>query len=180
MREQGGKEIDMSKMMTIAELQRQLAARERQVKRLLAERGKVAKQLADVDRQIEALGGKAPAAKKRPGRKPSKGAAKRRARRMPKNVKPLVEYVKDVLAGAKAGLRVKDVEAAVKKAGYKTFSKEFYGQVAVALREGPFQKVSRGVYKLKGAKKVAKRKAGKKAPVKKAPKTAAPEPKAKE
>ncbi len=147
----------MPKKMTIAELKQEIAARERQVKRLLAQRGKLAKQLAGVDRQIEALGGEEPAARKRPGRKPSKGAAKRRARRMPKNVKPLVEYVKDVLAGAKDGLRVKDVEAAVRKAGYMTFSKEFYGQVAVALREGPFKKVSRGVYTLRAAKRPARK-----------------------
>lgn len=163
----------MPKTMTIAKLKREIAARERQVERLLAQRGKVAKQLADVDRQIEALGGEVPAAKKRPGRKPSKGAAKPRTRRLPKNVKSLPEYVRDVLAGAKDGMRVKEVEAAVRKAGYKTFSKDFYGSVATALREGPFQKVSRGVYKLKAAKKVTKRKAAKKATVKRATKEGA-------
>ena len=153
----------MRKKMTIAELRRTLAARERQVARLLARRGKLAKRLAAVDRDIEALGGKVPKATRPKGR-----VAKRGARRLPRNVKPLPEYIKDVLAKSKAGMRVKDVEAAVKAAGYKTSSKHFYGSVAVVLREGPFVKVSRGVYKLKAAKKVTKRKAAKKAPPKRA------------
>ena len=138
----------MPRKMTIAELKREIAARERQVEGLLARRQKVAKQLAEVDRQIAELGGEVPEA----GKRPPTAAPARRRRKLPKNVKPLVAYISDALAKAKDGMRVKDVEAAVKKAGYKTFSKDFYGVVATALREGPFAKVSRGVYKLKGAK----------------------------
>jgi len=159
----------MPKTMTIAELRRTLAARERQVARLLARRKKFAKELAAVDRDIEALGEKVPRATR-----PKKRVANRRARRLPRNVKPLIEYVKDVLAKSKAGMRVKEVEAAVKKAGYKTSSKHFYGSVAVVLRDGPFVKVSRGVYRLKTAKKVTKRKATKKTAARKAPKRKAP------
>ncbi len=110
----------MPKMMTTAQLRRRLAARERQIARLLARREKLAKQLAAVDREIEALGEKVPKA----GRRRRRAAPARRRRKLPRNVKPLVEYVKEVLAKSKAGMRVKDVEAAVKKAGYKTFSKE--------------------------------------------------------
>jgi len=95
---------------------------------------------------------------------------------MPKNTKPLVDFVAGVLAGSK-GMRVKEVAAAVKKAGYKTNSKDFYGIVATTLRDKKFAKVSRGVYTVKTAKKrVVKKKAvkkvAKKAPKKKASKKA--------
>ena len=56
---------------------------------------------------------------------------------------------------------------AVQKAGYKTNSKDFYGVVATAVREGGFEKLSRGVYKLGAARKLAA-KAGRKAGRKKA------------
>ena len=79
---------------------------------------------------------------------------------MPKNVKPLIEYIKDVLAKAKDGMRVKDAMAAVQKAGYKTHSRDFYGLVATALRDGPFLKVSRGVYRLKTARRAAEKRIG--------------------
>jgi hypothetical protein len=45
-------------------------------------------------------------------------------------------------------MRVKNVMAAVKKAGYKSLSKDFYGIVAATLRDDKrFVKISRGVYK---------------------------------
>jgi len=102
---------------------------------------------------------------------PQKAPAKPASRRtMPKNVKPLIEHVREALAEAKEGMRVKDIMAAVQKAGYKTNSKGFYGQVATAVREGGFQKLSRGVYKLEAAKKPA-RKVARKAAREKATKT---------
>ena len=158
----------MPKTMTIARLKRELAAGERKLTRLVAQRQKLAGQLAAADRDIAALGGEVPKTGKRRERKASKGAPGRRGRKLPKNVKPLTEYIKDVLSGSKDGMRVKEVEAAVKKAGYKTFSKDFYGVVAMAMRSGPFKKVSRGVYRLKVRKKRAKKAARKTVAKKKA------------
>jgi len=71
------------------------------------------------------------------------------------------------VAEAEDGMRVKDIMAAVRKAGYKTNSKDFYGVVATAVREGGFQKLSRGVYTLRAPKKPA-RKAARKTAKKKA------------
>jgi len=48
-------------------------------------------------------------------------------------------------------MRVKEVVPAVKKAGYKTRSKDFYGIVATALREDKrFKRLGRGVYAVAG------------------------------
>ena len=161
----------MPKTVSIAKLRKQLAAQESQLVKLKKTRVKAAKQLAALDQKIAAIGGKA-APKKKTASKAKK------ARKMPKNTKPLVDFVADVLAGSK-GMRVKEVAAAVKKAGYKTNSKDFYGIVATTLRDPKFPKVSRGVYTVKAAKKaVAKKKAvkktakkvAKKAATKKAPK----------
>ena len=156
---------------TVAELRAELAAKEKQVADLQAKRVDLAKQLDAIDQQIATLGGT--------GRRgPKKATTKPVARRkMPKNVKPLIEYVREALAKAKEGMRVKDIMAAVQKAGYKTNSKDFYGVVATAVREGGFQKLSRGVYTVgaarKPATKVARRTGRKKATKKKA----APKPK---
>ena len=55
-----------------------------------------------------------------------------------------------MLKGSPKGMRVKEVMNAATKAGYVSRSKDFYGIVATALREGPqFKKISRGVYALK-------------------------------
>jgi len=174
----------MTKTMTIAELKKELAVRERRVAGLVAQRDKLAGQLAAVDRDITALGGEVPKAGRRPGRKAPRGASRRPARKLPKNPKPLIEYVKDVLAKSKLGMRVKEAEAAVRAAGYQTFSKDFYGVVATALRDGPFDRVRRGVYKLKSAKRAPAEKGVKKAAAKKGKKpraaNKAPEKKAAE
>ena len=147
----------MPKTMTIAQLRAELAAREAQLEKLQARREDLVKQLAEVDRDIAALDGGG-----RRGPKPVAAKAPRASRRtLPKNVKPLIEYVREALAEAKDGMRVRDIMAAVQKAGYKTNSKDFYGVVATAVREGGFQKLSRGVYKLEAARKPARKKATK-------------------
>jgi hypothetical protein len=147
---------------------------------LRRQRKKLAKQIGSLDRQIAALAGKPGRAARRPAARASRPRARGKA---------LPDYIRDVLAKSKKGMRVKEIEAAVRKAGYRTKSKDFYGAVAAAVREGrDFQKVSRGVYKLRGkpagrrtAKKAAKasrkktaragrtvKKAAKKAPNKRA------------
>ena len=52
------------------------------------------------------------------------------------------------LGKASDGMRVKEVVGAVKKAGYKSLSKDFYGIVATTLRNKKFKRIKRGLYKL--------------------------------
>jgi len=134
---------------TINELRRQLATKERQLARAVSRREKALATLEAIDEEIRALGAKIPVAKRRKRRKAA-GRAKPVARRKGgRRGKPLAEYVVRVLKGAEDGLRVKEIEAAVKKAGYKTRSKDFYGIVAAAVREDDrFKKLRRGVYAL--------------------------------
>ena len=69
-------------------------------------------------------------------------------RKLPKNEKPLPEYIREVLG--KGPMRTKDIAKAVQEAGYKTNSKDFYGIVAQALRAPDlFERQGRGVYGLK-------------------------------
>jgi len=161
----------MPKTMTIPELRAELAAKEKQLAGLRSKRGGLVKQLDEIDQQIAALGGDR---RRGPKKAPTKPASRRT---MPKNVKPLIEYVREALAKTKDGMRVKDIMAAVRKAGYKTNSKDFYGVVATAVREGGFQKLSRGVYELGAPKKPVRKVARKTAEKKATKKKAAPKPK---
>jgi len=146
----------MPKMPTIAELQAALAATEKQLAKLQAQRDTLAKQMAEIDAEIAALTGD--------GRRGPRTAvavpASRRKRG--KNERNLIEYIRDALSQAADGMRVKDIMAAVQKAGYESSSKDFYGLVAAAVRDGSFERVKRGVYKLKAPKAPAKKAAGKK------------------
>ena len=162
----------MPKTKTIAELRAALASKEKQLAKLQAKRAGLAKQLDAIDRQIAVLSGDGRRAPKK--KAPAKPASRRT---MPKNVKPLIEYVREALAEAKDGMRVKDIMAAVQKAGYKTNSKDFYGVVATAVREGGFQKLSRGVYTVGAARKPTAKVLRKAAKKKATEKNAAPMPK---
>jgi hypothetical protein len=137
----------MPRFRTIAEIRRELRQKEAQVGYLMARRAKALARLAKIDRAIRAMGGEAPAAvKKGMGAGPRPG---RRGRR--RGGKPLIEYVRKALGKATGGMRVKEVQQVVRNAGYRTAAKDFYGIVATTLRDGRFfQKVRRGVYKLKG------------------------------
>ncbi len=146
------------KVRKIEELRRELAAKERQLEALLKQRRKIAAKLESLDKGILALGGEIPSIKRKPGRPPGSMKVKRKPGRPRKSVntrtptrriahKPLVEYIKQVLGKSKVSLRCKDIMTAVKKAGYKSASKNFYGIVAAALRDTKnFKRVSRGAY----------------------------------
>jgi hypothetical protein len=129
-----------------------------------------------LDKQIAELEGAAGPVTKRPGCKPGRKPRAKRAAG-----KPLAEYVREVLAKAPKGLRVKEIAQAVLAAGYPTKAKNVYKPVTKVLAEGEFTRLDRGVYGLKGVAKAAK-KVGKK-PAKKAslstPKTKAPQKKRK-
>jgi hypothetical protein len=88
-------------------------------------------------------------------------AVRRKGRRA--RGKPLREYVREVLAGSGTGMSLKDLEAAVRAAGYPTRAKSLSTPIfAVVSKDAGIQRVSRGVYRLKrkpAASKGAKPKA---------------------
>ena len=152
----------MAKTKTIAELRRELAAKEGKLKTLTVRRSRLAVQLSAADREIAKLGGEGISAKK--GK--AKPAPKRRKRA--KNKQSLADALASALKGKK-GAKVAEAAKLALAAGYKSASKQFANIVSQTLStDKRFRKVSRGVYALKGvkktaAKKIAKRRAKKKA-----------------
>jgi len=154
--------------LTTDQLRAELQRRQKNISKLQAKRGRLLKEIGKLDRQIEDLGGQV-----EPVGKP-RGKGKRAAKTTGPAGKPLVECIKDVLAGSKGGMRVKDIASAVQKAGYKTKAKDFYRIVAATVQGDDFKKLGRGIYTLKGAKcgkKVRKTAGEKPAAVKAAPKS---------
>ena len=139
----------MPVVKSIRQLRSELAAKTKHLARLQQERGKIAKRLAALDRQIATLAGQA---------RPGKPAATRKAKGRPKVAprkrrratgKPLAACIKDALAKAKDGLSVTEIVKRVTAAGYKSRSKDFYAIVAkTLLTNDAFARVKRGVYKV--------------------------------
>jgi hypothetical protein len=141
----------MAKTKTIAQLRAEIRRKEKTLASLQKKREKVLGDLDKIDNQIAAIQGEAPpapAARTSPKSKTT-GRRRRTSRKLPKNTKPLTDYIRDVLAENPKGMRVMDIEQAVQKKGYKTNSDNFYTIVAAALRDKSFEKIDRGVYKLK-------------------------------
>ena len=145
----------MPRVKTIAELRNELAAKEGQLSKLKARRAKAVAELAVVAKKIATLGGKS--AKPAPAPKKAKKVAGKKRGRKPgpkpkgrrKGAKTLAQVISQVLRGVKGGMRVKDICAAVIKAGYKTKSKDFYNTTAATLAANKsFKKIKRGVYTL--------------------------------
>jgi hypothetical protein len=144
---------------TIRQLQRELNAKKRGLVVLRRRRAKAAARLAAIDKEIAVLTGAGPGPKvgrkkkkvaRKRGRPAGKKSAKKVARKRRRATgKPLVAYMRQVLAKAPRGMRAGAIAAAVTKAGYKSFSKDFNAVVAKTLLDPKlFQRVSRGVYKL--------------------------------
>ena len=143
---------------TIRQLQRELNAKKRSLVALRRRRTKAAARLAAIEKEIAVLTGAGPGPKvgrkKKVARKRGRPARKKKARKVARKRrratgKPLVAYMRQVLAKAPRGMRARDIAAAVTKAGYKSFSKDFNAVVAKTLLAPKlFQRVSRGVYKL--------------------------------
>jgi hypothetical protein len=150
--------------MTIPQLRAEIARRQTGFPKLQKKRAQLLKAIGTLDRQIAALGGRVEKPAKPKGRPPK--AAKSKA----SSGKSLVQCIKDLLAGSKGGIRIKDIVVAVQKSGYKSAAKDFYGLVAAVVRGDEFEKLGRGVYKLKTGKVAVKkaRKAAKKAAAPKA------------
>lgn len=144
---------------TIRQLQRELNAKKRGLVALRRRRAKAAARLAAIEKEIAVLTGAGPGPKvgrkKKVTRKRGRPAKKKRAKkkvarkRRRATGKPLVAYMRQVLAKAPRGMRAGAIAAAVTKAGYKSFSKDFNAVVAKTLLAPKlFQRVRRGVYKL--------------------------------
>jgi len=143
---------------TIQDIQRELAAKERQLSKLRTEREKLAAGLQAIDRQISALEG-GPTSKRGPVRSPRQRRAKKLVRRVRPAArkaaraagKPLTGYLTDIVHKATKGMRAPDLAAAVLKAGYVTKDKNFKQTVAGTLsKDKRFKRVSRGVYRAAG------------------------------
>lgn len=143
-----------AKSQSISELRRELKTKKRQLTKLRARRANLARRLAAADKEIAAVVGRAGPVvrrKKKARKKAAKKKAGRKVRRARKRAtgKPLVQYIQSALSKAPGGMRVKALVGAVRQAGYKSSSKDFYGIVAkTLLTNKQFQRVGRGVYKL--------------------------------
>ena len=130
---------------SVEDLRRELEEKETRLRDMLMAR------LAELDAQLIALESTS-VQRPRRGRPAAAPAATPRAKAARGGGdKPLVEYIELVLRKNPEGMRARDVMTAVKKAGYRTHAKDFYGIVASTLRdENRFDRIKRGVYKVKG------------------------------
>ena len=145
------------RIKSIQELRRELASKEKELDKLFAQRANLAGKLKAIDEKIQAMGGEPPKrsrgrARPRKLKKPTGGLRRgRKAGRQARRAtgKPLVEYLRKALGKASKGMRPVDIARSVREAGYKTYSKDFYGIVAAALRDKKnFKRMKRGVYAL--------------------------------
>ena len=122
--------------MSIRQLEQLLHGRKAALRKLESQRAQVARRLAVLDRRIQSLGG-ASAGGAGPGR---------RAR----NEKSLPDMIDAVLSRNGKPMRVRDIAAAVRNAGYRSNSPQFPSIVNQALiKDKRFASVERGVYQLK-------------------------------
>ncbi|NLW87383.1 MAG: hypothetical protein GXY38_10965 [Planctomycetes bacterium] len=127
---------------SIEDLQSELRKRQKQLPKLQQKRRQLLAQLAEIDRCIFALGGGASGPAVRASAPAGNG--KRLS-----NGKTLSQQLVELLGASKSGMRISELVKAVRHAGYKSAAKDFYSVVAMALRDKKFQKVDRGVYKIR-------------------------------
>ena len=134
----------MPRTKTIAELRRELAAKERKLKTLSAKRSTLRVQLSAIDREIAKLGGEGT-----PGKK-GKAKPTPKRRKMVKNKRSLGNVLAEVAKGRKL-LGVADAAKLVLAKGYKSQAKNFHLAVNKTLmKDKRFGRVGRGIYTLKG------------------------------
>jgi hypothetical protein len=144
----------MARMMTIAELRKELAAKKNQLAKLRTQRDKIAKQLAVVDRRIAALDGEPVDAMPKRGKTAKMKPAVKMARRT-RGGSSLAGVLAQALAG-KGNVKVADATKLAVASGYKTKSANFGNIVSQMLSSDTrFRKVSRGVYAFQKAGKAA-------------------------
>lgn len=109
----------MANDMTVVQLERILERKRSKLDGLLKRREKLQKQLSSVEGRIGAIG----------GIRTEGGGRGRKIRKRPKNDRPLIAVVIDVLSQHKKGLTLKDLAAKVLETGYKTYSDKFENTV---------------------------------------------------
>jgi len=128
--------------LSSAELEAELAQRERQAQKLAMKRDKILARVAEIDAELDQLGYE-PIASGRGRRSASlaQGAGKR-----PSNRTSLAEALGAVLEGKTMG--ISEAADAVRKAGYRSSSSNFRNIVNQTLLKHPnlFKKVGRGKY----------------------------------
>lgn len=140
-----------------AEIARRAKKAAKNLGKLLKQRAKLDKAIADLQSlagHVPAFLAKATPATVTPSSKPGPMPKAMRA-----TGKPLGEYVIQVLDAAGKGLHIKEIEAAVRKAGYPTKAKALYNQIATVVSKGSFEKVRKGIYALATGKNVPAKKA---------------------
>jgi hypothetical protein len=121
--------------LSIDVLERMLGARRRQLRKLSRRRERIARRLAVLDRQIEALAGAG-----------TFSAGSGRVR----NDQSLVQMIEGVLGKTRKAMNVGEIAAAVQRKGYRSSSANFRGIVNQTLiKEKQFSQASRGMYQLK-------------------------------
>ena len=153
----------MPRTRSIADLRKELAAKEGQLAKLRAQRDKLAKRLTGIEREIAVLDGR-PVKIKRKGRKKAAAKKGRRASGGPSLADVLARVMAD-----KGNVKVAEAAKLALGAGYKSKSSQFGNIVSQTLSgDGRFKRIARGVYALKGKRqtpakrttmKIAKKKA---------------------
>jgi hypothetical protein len=124
--------------LSISQLESILNAHLAELQSLNKEHSRLSTQLAEVERKISALGGKA------------RGRGRLNGARV-KNEKSLVQTLEEVLSAASEPMKVGDVVDGVLKAGYHTGSDNFRGIVNQTLikERRRFVSAGRGLYSIK-------------------------------
>jgi len=135
------------------QLHLELKRRQRDMVRLETKRNKLAKELGQVEKQIDAFGGTVAAAPAAPAKRPvgrPKGSTNKKRGRKPGKKMTLYQALEKALAGKT--LSVTEATGEAKKVGYKTKAANFRTIVNQTLIKNPtrFKKVSRGMYTLNG------------------------------
>jgi len=131
--------------LSLTDLEKVIRARRTQLGRLEKRRATLLRRVDALDAQISAMGGSG-AGRGRRGRLGTRGAAR------PQNEQSLPEAIHDVLAKAKAPVRVGDVADRVRAGGYRSSSANFRSIVNQALiKDARFASAGRGLYQLKRA-----------------------------
>jgi hypothetical protein len=131
--------------LSTEELQRELARRQGELKRMLSRRSKLAQQLSELDAQIKALGGEG-GAPRGEGRRAHAAAQPRATRTRSKNEITLSDAIA-MAVEVRATVTPTEVAQLVQANGYRSTSKNFAMMVANALaKDKRFRRLSRGQY----------------------------------
>lgn len=133
--------------LSVAQLQQEINRRQQGLGKLLSRRDSLARELAQVEAEINALGGaRSPVTVKAAPKAASRTPTGRRRR--PKNEMKLAESLIQLLKGKT--MSVTEAAQKVQDAGYKTSSSTFRTIVNQTLISNPaFKRVSRGLYTAK-------------------------------